>query len=169
MTLAQPQLPNEPLGVGASWRTRWNGIVRATPVVIEATWTVRSLDEAATVTGVAEQAVLRVEFTRRVADDAQVRDSQRLSIEASGSQDRHPPGTDVSPAATQAASMTQEPESSVDTQPASPSETQVSVVHARPSSQTWACPPEHPPEPSQASFNVQTSESSQGEPAARRV
>lgn len=84
MTLAQPQLPDEPLGVGATWRTRWRSIVRATPVVMEATWTLRSLDEAAAATGVAERAVLRVEFSRRVADGAEVRDAQRAAIEASG-------------------------------------------------------------------------------------
>lgn len=84
MTLAQPQLPDEPLGVGGTWRTRWRSIVRATPVVMEATWTLRSLDDAAAATGVAERAVLRVEFSRRVVDGAEVRDAQRTAIEVSG-------------------------------------------------------------------------------------
>lgn len=84
MTLAQPALPSEPLGVGASWRTRWTSMVQSAPVVIDAIWTVKSFDEAATTTGVADTAVLRVEFTRVVAEGARVHDSQQAAIEVSG-------------------------------------------------------------------------------------
>lgn len=84
MTLAEPALPSEPLGRGGSWRTRWSAMVRATPVTIEATWTIREFDEAATTTGVADHATIRVEFTRRVADAASVSESQRAAIESAG-------------------------------------------------------------------------------------
>lgn len=84
MSLAEPALPSEPLGLGGSWRTRWTSFVRSAPVVVEAIWTIHAMDEAAATTGVAESVTLRVEYQRRIADGANISDSQRNSIEANG-------------------------------------------------------------------------------------
>jgi hypothetical protein len=84
LALGQPTLPDEPLAVGGSWRTRDTTMVQSFPVTTEATWTIASFDADASAIGVASQAVLRVAFSRRIAKDEQVPDAVRAAIEADG-------------------------------------------------------------------------------------
>ncbi len=84
IALGQPTLPDEPLGVGGSWRTRDTTMVQSFPVTTEATWTVASFDDEATTIGMATRAVLRIEFSRRIAADLQVPEAIRATIEADG-------------------------------------------------------------------------------------
>lgn len=84
LALGQPTLPDEPLAIGGSWRTRDTTMVQSFPVTTEATWTIASFDADAAAIGVATRAVLRVEFSRRVATDARVPDAVRAAIEADG-------------------------------------------------------------------------------------
>ena len=69
MRLAEPLLPDRPVGVGASWTARWTTLVQRRKIETVMTWTLDAVDEAAvSATGVAETAVLSVEYTRRVLD-----------------------------------------------------------------------------------------------------
>lgn len=84
LSLAQPSLPGEPLAVGGSWKTRSTAMVQSVPVTTEAVWTIASFDAAADATGVAAQAVLRVEFTRRADSEAEIPPAIRGQIDADG-------------------------------------------------------------------------------------
>jgi hypothetical protein len=84
LALGQPTLPDEPLAVGGSWMTRETTMTQSFPVTTEATWTVASFDDEASTIGMATRAVLRVEFSRRIAEDQQVPDSVRGAVEADG-------------------------------------------------------------------------------------
>lgn len=69
MRLAEPLLPDRPVGVGASWTARWTTLVQRRTIETVMTWTLDGVDEAAvSATGVAETAVLSVEYTRRALD-----------------------------------------------------------------------------------------------------
>lgn len=84
LTLSEPTLPSEPLGIGGSWKTTWSTVERTLPVTVEATWTVKAFDEAATTVGAAESAVLGVEFRRTIAADADVRPTTRAAMDVTG-------------------------------------------------------------------------------------
>ncbi len=69
LRLAEPLIPNQPVGVGATWTSRWTNLEQGTPVETVMTWKLKGVDEAAMeATGIAETAVLSVEYTRRVAE-----------------------------------------------------------------------------------------------------
>jgi hypothetical protein len=84
LALGQPTLPDEPLAIGGRWMTRDTTMIQSFPVTNEATWTVASFDDEASTIGMATRAVLRVEFSRRIATDRQVPDAVRAAIEADG-------------------------------------------------------------------------------------
>ncbi len=70
MRLAEPLLPDRPLGIGATWTARWTTLVQRRRIETVMSWTLDGVDEAAlAATGIAETAVLSVEYTRRVLDD----------------------------------------------------------------------------------------------------
>jgi hypothetical protein len=69
LRLAEPLIPNQPVGIGAAWKSRWTNLEQGTPVETVMTWRLKSVDDAALeATGIAETAVLSVEYTRRVAE-----------------------------------------------------------------------------------------------------
>ncbi len=83
MRLAEPLLPDRPVGVGASWTARWTTLVQRRTIETVMTWTLDGVDEAAvSATGVAETAVLSVEYTRRVLDAG--REDARLEGDGRG-------------------------------------------------------------------------------------
>ncbi len=69
MRLAEPLLPDRPVAIGASWTARWTTLVQRRSIETVMTWTLDAVDDAAvSATGVAETAVLSVEYTRRVLE-----------------------------------------------------------------------------------------------------
>ena len=89
LRLAEPVIPNQPVGVGASWTSRWTNLEQGTPIETVMTWTLSSVDQAALeATGVAETAVLAVRYTRRIppglAEPVPPRVAARLEANGSG-------------------------------------------------------------------------------------
>ena len=84
MTLADVQLPAEPVAPGAKWSTTWTQIQSGRPVRIEATWTLLEVDEDAVNTGVATTARLRVEYRRRLRDAEGASDNLKRLLEVNG-------------------------------------------------------------------------------------
>lgn len=83
MRLAEPLLPDRPVGVGASWTARWTTLVQQRRIETVLTWTLDAVDDAAvSATGVAETAVLSIEYTRRVLDAG--RGDERLEGDGRG-------------------------------------------------------------------------------------
>lgn len=84
MSLAEPQLPSEPVAPGASWTATWTLLEAGVPARIEATWTLLETDDAAAGTGIATTARLKIEYRRRLRDPDTAKETQRRTIEADG-------------------------------------------------------------------------------------
>lgn len=88
LRLAEPLIPNQPIGIGASWTSRWTNLEQRTPVETVMTWTLASVDEAALeATGIAETAVLTLRYTRRIAEGLDEPVAPRIAelLESNGS------------------------------------------------------------------------------------
>ena len=84
MNLAEAKLPTEPIAPGASWTASWVLLETGVPARIDATWTLLETDEAASGTGVATTARLKIEYRRRVRDADAASEAQRRAVEADG-------------------------------------------------------------------------------------
>ena len=84
MNLAEAKLPTEPIAPGASWTASWVLLESGVPARIDATWTLLETDEAASGTGVATTARLKIEYRRRVLDADTASETQRRVVEADG-------------------------------------------------------------------------------------
>jgi hypothetical protein len=88
LRLAEPLIPNRPVGIGATWTSRWTNLEQRTPVETIMTWTLASVDEAALeATGIAETAVLTLRYTRRIAEGLDEPVAPRIAkmLESNGS------------------------------------------------------------------------------------
>ncbi len=84
MTLADVQLPAEPVGIGAKWSSTWTQFQSGRRVRIDATWTLLEVDEDAEGAGFASTARLRVEYRRRMRDPGGASDNLKRLLEVNG-------------------------------------------------------------------------------------
>ena len=88
LRLSGTLIPNQPIGIGGTWVSRWTNLEQRTPVETVMTWTLASVDDAALeATGIAETAVLKVRYTRRIVqglDDEPVAPRLITMLESDG-------------------------------------------------------------------------------------
>ena len=84
MRLAEVQLPTQPVAPGASWTAAWPGLIAGIPVRTEITWTLVRTDEAARGTSLAETAVVRIEYRRRLQNPTENPSARERRLQADG-------------------------------------------------------------------------------------